>query len=157
MPRRGRRPTGTIPPETITITPNPEDPNWWQNFLKSRGFLTETPITKTTTPMMTRETPSLSPEQRIFAERLIYALCPPDKGYAPIIVKKVKEIYNVLEGTKDFAEWFTETRKALNLKSYQLAKVIYDCLDGLRSPEARQLREQWYQYLVAEMRGYGLV
>ncbi|MBS7248401.1 MAG: hypothetical protein QXZ14_11095 [Candidatus Jordarchaeales archaeon] len=148
MPRRK--------PASETLQSPADDGDWWLSFLKSRGYVSEAHAPPSA-PMMTRETPALTSEQRIFAERLIYSLCPPNKGYAPVIVKKVREIYSVLEGAKDFAEWFAEVRQALNLKSYQLAKAIYDSLEGLRSPEAQQLREQWYSFLVAEMKGYGLI
>jgi hypothetical protein len=99
---------------------------------------------------------SITGEMKVFAERVIYALCAPDKGYAPVIVREVKGIYEVLDGRKEFDEWFTKVRQALGLKNYQLAKVLYDCLEGLKSMEATQLREQWYGFLQAEMKGYGL-
>jgi hypothetical protein len=98
-----------------------------------------------------------SKEMEIFAERLIYSLCPPDKGYASTIVQKVKGIRDVLAGKKNFDEWFLEVKQALSLKSYQLASVIYKCLEGLRSREAKELRDQWYSYLQAELKGYGLM
>jgi hypothetical protein len=100
---------------------------------------------------------SLPGELRIFAERLIYALCPPDKGYAPKLVEEVRTIYDVLEGRRSLDEWFTSVRQMLGLKPYQLAAVIYQCLDGLRSKEARELRDQWYGYLQAELKGYGVI
>jgi hypothetical protein len=99
---------------------------------------------------------ALTGELKVFGERVINALCAPEKGYSPVIVREVKTIYDVLEGRRDFEEWFTKVRQALSLKNYQLAKVLYDCLEGLRSQEARQLREQWYSYLASETRGYGL-
>jgi hypothetical protein len=79
------------------------------------------------------------------------------KPTRPVIVKTVKTIYDVLNGTKDFAEWFTEVKQALSLKNYQLASVIYECLQGLRSKEARELRDQWYGYIQAELKGYGVI
>jgi len=100
---------------------------------------------------------SLDPEMKIFAERLIYTLCPPEKGYGEKLVQEVKSIYDVLEGRKDFMEWFTNVRQAFGFKTYQLASIIYKCLEGLKSPEARQLREDWLAYMRAEMRHYGLL
>jgi hypothetical protein len=100
---------------------------------------------------------TLTGELKIFAERVIYTLCPPEKGYAPVIVKEIKKIYDVLEGKGDFADWFTKVRQMLSLKNYQLAKTLYDCLEGLRSEEAKQLRQEWLSYLSSEMKGYGLV
>ena len=80
----------------------------------------------------------------------------PETSFDTEIVSQVKSIYEVLEGKKDFTEWFAEVRQALSLKSYQLAKILYDSLEGLKSREARDLREQWYDFIVAEMRGYGV-
>jgi superfamily I DNA and/or RNA helicase len=141
-------------------TANEED--WWASALKNiygldvKRLQTETvETTQTSTP--TPAKPKIEGEMKIFAERLIYALCPPDKGYAPVIVKTVKSIYDVLEERKDFAEWFTEVKQALSLKSFQLAQVIYQCLEGLRSREARELREQWFNFLQSELRGYGML
>ena len=136
------------------------DENWWLSTLKNIYGLDvqrlkqgETITTRETTPAGHK----VEGELKIFAERLIYALCPPDRGYASALVQKVKSIYDVLEGRKDFAEWFTEVRQALSLKSYQLAAVIYQCLDGLRSREARELRDQWFGFMQAELRGYGVI
>jgi len=136
------------------LTPLQADESYWQKFIFHRFGSLET-VEKVAEK---RREPSLvSDEMRIFAERLIYALCPPEKAYAPIIVKTVKTIYDVLNGTKDFAEWFTEVKQALSLKNYQLASVIYQCLEGLRSREARELQEQWRGYIQAELKGYGVI
>ena len=99
---------------------------------------------------------ALTGDLKIFAERIVKALCPPEQGYSPFIVKEVKSIYDVLEERKDFAEWFLKVRQMLSIKNYQLAKTLYDCLEGLRSQDAKDLREQWYGYLANEMKGYGL-
>jgi hypothetical protein len=110
-----------------------------------------------TLPRRVVSTEGLDPEMKIFAERLIYTLCPPDKKYADVIVREVKSIYDVLEGKKDFMEWFTKVRQMFSLKTYQLAGIVYQCLDGLKSPEAKRLQQEWYEYLRAELRGYGLL
>ena len=132
--------------------------DYWTEALTKLGLLspiTEEATQTSATPEEAKQT--VTGEMKIFAERLIYTLCPPEKGYAPIIVKTVKSIYDVLEGRKDFGEWFTQVRQALSLKSYQLAQIIYQCLEGLRSREARELREQWFNFMQAEMKGYGLM
>jgi hypothetical protein len=136
------------------LTPLQADDQYWTRFISHRFGSLES-VEKVAEKR--REPSPVSDEMRIFAERLIYALCPPEKAYAPVIVKTVKTIYNVLEGTKDFAEWFTEVKQALSLKNYQLASVIRSCLEGLHSKEARELREQWDSYIVAELRGYGIM
>jgi hypothetical protein len=136
------------------ITPLQPDDQYWARFIQHRFGSLES-VEKVAEKR--REPSPVSDEMRIFAERLIYALCPPEKAYAPVIIKTVKTIYNVLEGTKDFAEWFTEVKQTLSLKNYQLASVIYQCLEGLRSREARELQEQWRGFIQAELRGYGLV
>jgi hypothetical protein len=135
---------------------NPVD--YWTSALSKLGLLS--PITAEATTQTSTETetkPKVEGEMKIFAERLIYTLCPAEKGYAPIIVRTVKSIYDVLEGRKDFGEWFTEVRQTLSLKSFQLAQIIYQCLEGLHSREARDLREQWFNFLQAEMKGYGMM
>jgi hypothetical protein len=136
------------------ITPLEPDEGYWQKFISSRFGSLES-VEKVAEK---RKEPSpVSDEMRIFAERLIYALCPPEKAYAPVIIKTVKTIYAVLEGTKNFAEWFIEVKQALSLKNYQLATVIYECLQGLHSKEARELKDQWYGYIQAELKGYGVI
>jgi hypothetical protein len=137
-------------------TPLEPDEQYWTRFISHRFGSLES-VEKVAEKKSLKEPSPVSDEMRIFAERLIYALCPPEKAYAPIIIKTVKTIYNVLEGTKDFAEWFTEVRQALSLKNYQLASVIYQCLEGLRSREARELQEQWRGYIQAELKGYGVI
>jgi hypothetical protein len=136
------------------LTPLQADESYWQRFISHRFGSLES-VEKVTEK--SKQPSPVSDEMRIFAERLIYALCPPEKAYAPIIVKTVKTIYDVLNGTKDFTEWFTEVKQALSLKNYQLASVIYQCLEGLRSREARELRDQWYGYIQSELRGYGVI
>lgn len=136
------------------LAPLQPDESYWERFISHRFGSLET-VEKVVEKR--KESAPVSDEMRIFAERLIYALCPPEKAYAPVIVKTVKTIYDVLNGAKDFAEWFTEVKQALSLKNYQLAKVIYDCLEGLRSKEARELREQWLGYIQAELKGYGVI
>jgi hypothetical protein len=134
---------------------NPVD--YWTDALTKLGLLSPITAEATQASTETETKPKVEGEMKIFAERLIYSLCPPEKGYAPIIVRTVKSIYDVLEGRKDFGEWFTEVRQALSLKSFQLAQIIYQCLEGLRSREARDLREQWFNFLQAELRGYSIL
>jgi hypothetical protein len=136
------------------LTPLQADDQYWTRFISHRFGSLES---AEKVAEKRREPSPVSDEMRIFAERLIYALCPPEKAYAPVIVKTVKTIYDVLNGTKDFAEWFTEVKQTLSLKNYQLASVIYRCLEGLRSREARELRDQWYGYIQSELRGYGVI
>jgi hypothetical protein len=136
------------------ITPLEPDEGYWQKFISSRFGSLES-VEKVAEK---RKEPSpVSDEMRIFAERLIYALCPPEKGYSPGIVREVKSIYDVLSGTKDFEEWFTNVRRMLSLKSFQLAGVLYQCLEGLRSKEARQLQEEWRNFIASELKGYGMM
>ena len=140
------------------LTPVQPSESYWEEFIQRRfGSLYAETAQRIASPSIEKSKRKVEGEMKIFAERLIYTLCPPEKGYAPIIVKTVKSIYDVLEGRKDFGEWFTEVRQALSLKSYQLAQIIYQCLEGLRSREARELREQWFNFMQAEMRGYGMI
>jgi hypothetical protein len=120
----------------------------------------ETPTLSSTPPLKMEITDSSAPlrgDMKTFAERVVNALCPPEKRYAPIIVKEVKTIYDVLAERKDFSEWFNKVRQILSIKNYQLAQILYDSLEGLTSQEARQLREEWYSFIQAQMKGYGLI
>jgi hypothetical protein len=157
--RRGRR---TVP--ASSDSPSSGSGDYWEDFLRIKGLRGMVPAEELYSYGYSGGSgpaagagAAPSGELRIFAERLIYALCPPEKGYAPLIVKEVKSIYDVLAGRKDFSEWFKNVRQMLSLKGYQLASVIYDCLEGLRSKEARELRDQWFGYIQAELKGYGLL
>jgi len=153
MPRR-RKPEETVPDAVF---------DYWGDVLVKLGYrlpylsVEQVESVQRVAPQTEQSESSLPGELRIFAERLIYALCPPDKGYAPKLVEEVRTIYDVLEGRRSLDEWFTSVRQMLGLKPYQLAAVIYQCLDGLRSKEARELRDQWYGYLQAELKGYGVI
>jgi hypothetical protein len=154
MPRRKKAVIETTPIVTG---------NYWDDVLIKLGYrlpylpLEQLELQPTQQASQTPTSSSMHDEMRIFAERLIYALCPPDKGYASKIVQEVKSIYDVLEGRKDFDEWFRNVRQMLSLKPYQLAAVIYQCLEGLKSKEAKELKDQWYSYLQTELKGYGLL
>ena len=106
--------------------------------------LTSTPSTETA---KTSFAPAVKGDMKVFAERVIATLCPPEQGYSPVVVKEVRKIYDVLEEKEDFAEWFTKVRQMLSLKNYQLAKTLYDSLEGLKSQEAKELKEQWYSFV----------
>jgi len=152
LPRRKKQ-----DPIPLPIGQLPMDEHWWSLYVKNILGLNPAEMETVKTSEPKQSSVGLDPEMKIFAERLIYSLCPPEKGYSPVIVNKVKEIYDCLEGKKNFDEWFREVRQAFGLKTYQLAKIIYDCLEGLRSKEARELREQWLGYIQAELKGYGLL
>lgn len=112
---------------------------------------------KASNPQPAEEESLADREMKIFVERVVNTLCPPEKGYSPRLVADVRKLYDVLEGKLDLKEWFTNVKQALSLKPYELAAVLYESLDGLKSEEAKQLREEWRNYMIAQMKGYGLL
>lgn len=51
-----------------------------------------------------------------------------------------QELTDVFEGRKKFQEWYDSTRTSLGMRDDQMDRVIYDALEGLRSPEAVEMR-----------------
>jgi hypothetical protein len=62
----------------------------------------------------------------------------------------------VVLGKKNLAEWFIKTRQDFNLRDFELAQILYDSLEGLKSTDAQRLREEWLQFIQKERSGYGL-
>jgi len=105
-------------------------------------------LTIQTQPAKTEE--ELTSDQIIFINRVAQALAPTIglTGEAYKRCRKIQEQYReelrqVFQGKKDFNEWFNQKRTERGLHLYTFTKMIHDCLDGLDSPEARSLREQY--------------
>lgn len=98
----------------------------------------------------------LSSDMVTFIRRISEALTPL-KGYEnnrEVVARALKvrsdikaDLTEVFEGGKQFDDWFTETRQNLNLHPIELSQIIYDCLKGLNSEEAKQLRGAYEQFL----------
>jgi hypothetical protein len=144
------------------IAPLAADENYWQNFISHRfGNL------EAVEKVIEKRSPSPSPpdEMEVFISRVAERLAPmpaatPLPGEMERILRireEVKrELRDLMEGRIGLGDWFTRTRRNFNLRSYELGRIIYDALEGLRSREAREMRDQWLNYLSSEMRGYGV-
>ncbi|MEM2946559.1 MAG: hypothetical protein QXI87_09505 [Thermoproteota archaeon] len=142
------------------LTPLEPSPTYWEDFLKHMGFLPEFAISpKTMTETSSQQ--ELSEEQKIFidraADKLTSSRTNPNWKAPPHIRDKVRrELTEVFLGKGDLAEWFTRTRQNFNLRSFELAEILYDSLKGLKSREAQSLREQWLSFIQKERTAYGL-
>jgi len=152
---------------TANSTPaTPE--NYWQTVLEKMGLVG--PLTAEAEHFQLAQTPTsqkpLSDEMEIFitrvAEKVARApegitLTPEEQMRLNRARQEIKDgLRDVLNGKASLGDWFTKTKQQHNLKSYELAQIMYESLDGLKSREAQDLKEQWFQFLVAEKRGYGL-
>ena len=98
----------------------------------------------------------LSSDMVTFIRRISEALTP-IKGYegnrevvarALSVRNQIKsDLTKVFGGEREFDDWFTKTRQDLNLHPMELSQIIYDCLKGLNSEEAKQLRGEYEQFL----------
>ena len=100
----------------------------------------------------------LTPDQTIFINRLCDRLCRTDdltgeplKRALKIKQQHKQELKTVFLGKKDFSKWFDETKTRNGLHLYTFNKMIHDCLEGLRSPEAQSLQAQYGKVLERTM------
>ncbi len=148
--------------------PNPSI-NYWTEFLRKMnlvGPIMEEAEEITRQAVKRPPPPSLEPDMETFINRVAekVASAPESITLTPAEQMRLnqarQEIKNslrdVLNGKTPLNEWFTKTRQQFNLRSYELAQIMYESLDGLKSREAKDLRDQWFQFLAAEKRGYGL-
>lgn len=62
-----------------------------------------------------------------------------------------KELTEVFQGKSEFNKWYDKTKTKFGLHSQTFVSIIYECLQGLNSPEAQELQQQYAQAL-ARMR-----
>jgi len=96
--------------------------------------------------------PEVTSDQRSFINRIAQKLASTTglSGEARQRALKVQEQFrqeltNIFLGEGDFNRWFDEKRTQLGLHTYNLTKIIYESLQGLKSPEAQSLRRQYAQ------------
>lgn len=96
--------------------------------------------------------PEVTSDQRTFINRISQKLASTTglSGEARQRALKVQEQFrqeltNIFLGEGDFNRWFDEKRTQLGLHTYNLAKIIFESLQGLKSPEAKSLRTQYAQ------------
>jgi len=56
-----------------------------------------------------------------------------------------RELVDVFQGRGSFNKWFDRTKTNLGLHSQKFMKILYESLEGLRSDEAKELRQQYGQ------------
>ena len=132
---------------------------FWALFLKSQD-LPYLPSFKTTasTPVAKEES-ELSEEQKTLIDRVVAKITssPTDPSLkAPLHIREKfrRELTEVFLGKRNFNDWFEQTRKDLNIHMYDLARAFYDSLEGLKSPEARKLREEYFALLQQIAKAY---
>lgn len=106
---------------------------------------------------MTAAVPSesgLDPDMVVFIRRLNEVLIPLEGEDRESRARGLKvrnqlkrELTDVFEDRAEWNDWFDRWRQNLNIHSKVFAKVIFDALEGLKSPEAQQMREGFGQAL----------
>ena len=64
-----------------------------------------------------------------------------------------RELTRILEGEGDFDEWYTRTASDLGINDRIMTKILFDALEGLKSPEAKNLREVYGKIMQRSMFG----
>lgn len=142
----------------IQTAPLQPSSNYWQSFLESQGLsgstlpqpqLKQSPFTKTKEPKGT-----LSNDMLTFTYRLAERLTPldgagPDGRARALKVRQEyrNELRNVFLGKENFDDWFSRTKTARGFHYVIFMRMIYECLEGLRSIEASDLRTAYGQTL----------
>ncbi|MEM2849042.1 MAG: hypothetical protein QXI36_02060 [Candidatus Bathyarchaeia archaeon] len=128
------------------------DSNWWLTFLKSRGLISETALAPPSS--LEAQEGQLNQDMITFAYRVAERLTPLNGLDAQARARALKvrerfrkELENVFLGHEDFQNWFNRTRSQLGLHLVDFTQIIYESLQGLKSPEARELRKQYGETL----------
>jgi hypothetical protein len=108
---------------------------------------------------MTQAVPSESgipTDMRIYINRVAEALTPlkgheEDRAFVARALKVRsqfrRELTEIFEGKGDFDKWYNETASNLGIQDKVMAKMMFDSLEGLKSPEAKQLRDMYGQIM----------
>jgi len=103
----------------------------------------------------------LSQEQLVFIDRVsqkltpLQGLNPTGRARALKIREQFrKELTNVFLGKQDFNKWYDETRTKLGLHNTTFMQLLYECLEGLKSTECQQLRQE-YENALRQMQRTG--
>lgn len=100
------------------------------------------------------ETNGLSSDMLTFISRVAERLAP-TKGLNPEAKARClkvqeqfrRELVEVFQGKRNFSEWYDQKKTDLGLHHYTFMKILYESLEGLKSPKAQELREQYAQTL----------
>ncbi len=106
-------------------------------------------VSESSQPVISSSPQSLNPDMTIFVNQVVERLTPldgldRDARYRAlkIRVQERQELTDVLNGKTKMTDWFTKARREANIKEYELVQILYECLEGLRSEEARELKKQ---------------
>lgn len=108
------------------------------------------------------QVPDADHDLRVFINRVGEKVVPIHADYTPAIKKSLtytrsrvkKELAAVFGGKQTFDKWFTKTRRDLAIHQIDLTQILYDSLEGLQSREARDMRKQYEQALLAIKASY---
>jgi alpha-L-arabinofuranosidase len=145
-------PKPRVPESKLTI-------NYWQNFLRAKNLLG--PIMQETEEIEAKRKPTppaLEPDMQTFIERVAERLTPLEgldqtgKLRALNVREQFRrELTDVFLGKQDWNKWFDKTKTTLGLHTVTFMKILHQCLEGLRSPEAQSLRQD-YEAALARIR-----
>lgn len=101
----------------------------------------------------------LSEDQLIFINRVSQRLTPlqglnPTARARALKIREQfrKELTNVFLGKQDFNKWYDQTRSKLGLHNTTFMQLLYESLEGLKSPECQNLRQEYENVLRAMQR-----
>jgi len=145
------------------LTPNPTGPpHFYRNEVMTRPDeikeIATIPLVNFS-EMNEPKKPSVLPADMIIfigrvAERLapLTGLDQTAKARALEIQTEIRnELTDVFQGKKDFNKWYDETKTKFGLHNQTFVSMLYESLQGLSSPEAQELQQQYAQSL-ARMR-----
>lgn len=142
----------------IQTTPLQPSSNYWESFLESQGLsgstlhqpqLKQSPFTETKEPEG-----KLTGDMFTFSYRVAERLTPLDGLGQEARARCLKirqqyrnELRSVFLGKENFDDWFTRTKTARGFHYVNFIRILYECLTGLNSTEAKDLRMAYGQTL----------
>lgn len=162
MSKRPRTPAAPIKPY---LTPTPD---YWTSFLEAQnviGHISES-LEETQTQEYSSKKSTLStqlhPDMIEWTHRIAEALVPLENVTAPEdrktqIQKRQQirtELRNALTGKIDFSKWFDETKTRFSIRLPEYVRIFYESLEGLKSQEAKELRQQYGEWVEKVNREY---
>jgi hypothetical protein len=143
MPRKKTTPTPPAIPQS----------NYWVRFLESMNVVgnisEELELAPATTAPQVAEPVVISPDQWTFIYRVAERLTPLDgldrdgRGRAMIVRKQIQsELEAVFQEKTDIRAWFTKTRQNFTMQEHELIEIMYEALEGLKSEQAKELKQQ---------------
>jgi len=137
--------------------------HYWENFLRQMNLVgpimeqtqnVEEAYKQTRPPLP----PAIEPDMQTFINRVAERLTPLEgldqtgKLRALNVREQFRrELTNVFLGKQDWNKWFDKTKTTLGLHIVTFMKMLYQCLEGLKSPEAQSLRQD-YEAALARIR-----